>query len=57
VGGRRVAIGIPKEVTIGENRVAVVPDAIPKLQGVSVVLERGVGPAAGFRDAAYSELD
>jgi alanine dehydrogenase len=52
-----VAIGIPKEVTIGENRVAVVPDAIPKLQGVSVVLERGVGPAAGFRDAAYSELD
>jgi|TARA_Y100000031_G_scaffold50348_1_gene57738 NAD(P) transhydrogenase subunit alpha len=52
-----MVIGILKEITIGENRVAVVPDAIPKLQGVSVALERGAGSAAGFPNAVYSELD
>ena len=34
-------VGVPSETTAGERRVALVPDAIPKLQGITVAVERG----------------
>jgi NAD(P) transhydrogenase subunit alpha len=48
-------VGVPKETIIGEKRVSLVPEVISRLKGVSIVLERGAGEAAGFPDAAYSE--
>ena len=48
-------VGVPKETTAGERRVALVPDAIVKLvkDGHAVVVERGAGTSAGFPDEAY----
>jgi H+-translocating NAD(P) transhydrogenase subunit alpha len=46
---------VPKETMSGEERVALVPDAIPRLAGFTVEVERGAGVAAGFPDAAYAE--
>jgi NAD(P) transhydrogenase subunit alpha len=48
-------VGVPKETATGERRVALVPDLVPKLTkaGVEVVVQRGAGDAAGFRDASY----
>jgi NAD(P) transhydrogenase subunit alpha len=48
-------IGIPKEITPGEYRVAMAPDVVKKLvaSGNSVVLERGAGLAAAFRDSDF----
>src|SRR5271169_2941167 len=48
-------LGVPKETLLGERRVSVIPDAIPKLTGVSVIVERGAGESAGFTDASYLE--
>jgi H+-translocating NAD(P) transhydrogenase subunit alpha len=50
-------VGVPKETAPGERRVALVPDAVSKLngQGFEIVVERGAGEAAGFEDAAYEE--
>jgi NAD(P) transhydrogenase subunit alpha len=48
-------VGVPKETAPGERRVALVPDAIAKLEGISVAVERGAGVPAGFVDAAYEE--
>jgi H+-translocating NAD(P) transhydrogenase subunit alpha len=48
-------VGVPKETVAGEQRVALVPDAIARLDGFSVAVERGAGDAAGFRDAAYAD--
>src|SRR5918997_434314 len=50
-------IGIPKETTPGERRVALVPESGKKLlqAGYEVTLEAGAGVAAGFPDAAYRE--
>src|SRR5690242_4074477 len=48
-------VGVPKETTAGERRVALIPDAIAKLTGFSVTVERGAGEAAGFPDASYAE--
>lgn len=38
----------------GEKRVSIVPDAVSKLKGLSVVVEAGAGEAAGFPDSAYT---
>jgi NAD(P) transhydrogenase subunit alpha len=48
-------VGIPKELTPGETRVAVIPAAIPGLTkaGLDVAIEPGAGVAAGFTDDAY----
>jgi NAD(P) transhydrogenase subunit alpha len=48
-------VGIPKELTPGETRVAVIPAAIPGLTkaGLDVAVEPGAGVAAGFTDDAY----
>jgi H+-translocating NAD(P) transhydrogenase subunit alpha len=50
-------IGVPKETTLGERRVAVVPESGKKLlqAGYEVAVELGAGAAAGFPDAAYRE--
>jgi NAD(P) transhydrogenase subunit alpha len=48
-------IGVPKESSAGERRVALVPDVIAKLQGFDVQVERGAGEAAAFPDSAYAE--
>ena len=48
-------VGVPKEQTDGERRVALVPDAVGRLTGFDVSVERGAGEAAGFPDEAYVE--
>jgi NAD(P) transhydrogenase subunit alpha len=50
-------IGIPKETTPGERRVALVPESCKKLMqaGYAVSIEAGAGEAAGFPDAAYRD--
>jgi H+-translocating NAD(P) transhydrogenase subunit alpha len=48
-------VGVPKEITEGERRVALVPEAIGRLKGFEISVERGAGSAAGFPDGAYAE--
>jgi len=50
-------IGIPKENSIQEKRVPVVPDAVSVLvnNGHEVIVETGVGDGASFSDKDYSE--
>ena len=48
-------IGVPKETAQGENRVALVPEALARLDGITVAIERGAGTPAGFTDEAYAE--
>ena len=51
-----VRVGVPRETAPGERRVALVPDAIPRLpDGIEVAVERGAGAAAGFSDEAYAD--
>lgn len=48
-------IGIPKETSPGESRVAVIPAAVSSLvkSGLEVVVEAEAGSAAGFPDEMY----
>ena len=47
-------VSLPREITPGERRVALVPDAIRRLgEGFAVTVERGAGAAAGFSDEEY----
>ncbi len=48
-------IGVPKETTPGERRVALVPETVVRLAkaGSSVLVERGAGTSAAFTDEAY----
>lgn len=51
-------VGIVKERTTGERRVAGTPDSARRLidkLGFSVLVERGAGQAASFRDDAYQQ--
>jgi H+-translocating NAD(P) transhydrogenase subunit alpha len=48
-------VGVPKEITHGERRVALIPDAVGRLEGFTVAVEHGAGEAAGFPDAAYAD--
>jgi len=50
-------IGIPKEVQVGEARVATTPEAADKLikLGFSVAVETGAGDAASISDDAYRQ--
>jgi len=52
-----VIVGVPKEITPGERRVALVPDAVKALASdeVQIVVEAGCGLAAGYDDAAYEQ--
>jgi proton-translocating NAD(P)+ transhydrogenase subunit alpha len=40
---------------VGERRVALVPEVVSRLDGITVALERGAGLAAGFSDSEYAE--
>ena len=50
-------VGIPRETTEGERRVALVPETVGKLAaaGFDLVVERDAGTAASFPDDAYAE--
>jgi NAD(P) transhydrogenase subunit alpha len=50
-------IGVPKETSAGERRVALVPESGKKLiqAGYTISVEAGAGDAAGFSDTAYRE--
>lgn len=50
-------IGIPKEISFQENRVALVPDAVSLLvnNGHHVIVESAAGKMANFQDHDYSE--
>lgn len=51
-------IGIPKETTLQENRVALVPSAVATLinHGHRVVVETNAGKQSNYLDHAYSEV-
>jgi NAD(P) transhydrogenase subunit alpha len=48
-------IAVPKEILAGENRVATVPDVVPKLikAGFEIHIEKNAGANAGFTDEKY----
>lgn len=50
-------IGVPKEASKGEQRVAATPQSVAKLikLGYEVVVQSGAGAAASFPDASYKE--
>ncbi|MGQ0828961.1 MAG: alanine dehydrogenase [Bacteroidota bacterium] len=53
----KLYIGIPKETSFQENRVALVPDAVALLvnNGHEIVIESNAGKMANFQDHDYSE--
>lgn len=54
---KRLFIGLPKEIALQENRVALVPEAVQLLvnNGHRLVIETNTGEAANFSDTEYSE--
>jgi proton-translocating NAD(P)+ transhydrogenase subunit alpha len=50
-------VGIPKETSAGETRVAVIPAGVATLKkaGLDIVVEHDAGAAAGFPDDAYRQ--
>jgi NAD(P) transhydrogenase subunit alpha len=48
-------VGVPRETADRERRVALIPEAIARLDGFTVAVERGAGAAAGFGDEEYAE--
>jgi len=51
-----VSVVVPREVTPGERRVALVPEVVQKLTkaGLTVVVEAGAGSLSGYPDALYA---
>jgi NAD(P) transhydrogenase subunit alpha len=51
-------VGIPKEISPNEKRVAATPDTVKKIQklGLEVLVEAGAGEGAHFQDGAYAEI-
>lgn len=54
----KLFIGIPKEIAMQENRVALVPASVASLigHGHRVVIEKDAGKSAHYSDHAYSEV-
>lgn len=54
---KQLYIGIPKETSFQENRVALTPEAVKLLtsNGNKVIIERDAGKKANFSDTDYSE--
>jgi len=50
-------VAVPKEITPGERRVALIPDAVAGLvkSGFQVLVERGAGEGGFFADATYEQ--
>jgi NAD(P) transhydrogenase subunit alpha len=55
--GKQLKVGVPKEVTPGDGRVAMVPSIVPQLTkaGLEVLIEAGAGRDAAFLDDEYKE--
>lgn len=55
--GKSLFIGLPKEISAQENRIALTPDSVALLvkNGHDVLLESGAGLNSNFNDRAYSE--
>ena len=53
----KLFIGIPREISFQENRVALVPDAVALLvnNGHQIIVEANAGKMANFQDNDYSE--
>jgi H+-translocating NAD(P) transhydrogenase subunit alpha len=51
-------LGIPKEIEVGEHRVALVPDVVARLvkQGIEVWVEAGAGEGSFFSNSAYEKV-
>lgn len=51
-------VGVPREIKVGERRVALTPDGARALQadGAEVLVERGAGEGSGFTDDAYAAV-
>ncbi|MDO9317775.1 MAG: Re/Si-specific NAD(P)(+) transhydrogenase subunit alpha [Gammaproteobacteria bacterium] len=54
-----IRVCVPKEVRVGEQRVAMVPDVVKRLTalGISVSIQSGAGEAAGHGDNDYTGAD
>lgn len=54
---RKLFIGVPKELSFQENRIALTPEAVELLSnsGHKVVVETQAGQKAGFTDSQFSE--
>ncbi len=54
-----IRVCVPKEVRVGEQRVAMVPDVVKRLTalGISVSIQSGAGEAAGHGDSDYTGAD
>ncbi len=50
---KALVIGVPKESASNERRVALIPDAAPRLLGLEVLLESSAGDSALYPDSAY----
>lgn len=55
--GKKFSIGLPKETSFQEKRIALIPDAVSTLveNGHEVLIQREAGLAAHFTDTDYSE--
>lgn len=55
VGTPLLTIGIPKELSEGERRVAMTPKVVKKFRSLrfEILVERGAGLYAGYRDSDY----
>ena len=58
VKNQKLSIGILKEASLNERRVALTPAGTSTLvsKGLNVIIERGAGDHANFTDHAYSEM-
>ena len=56
-GNKTLFIGLPKEISLQENRIALTPDSVALIvrNGHEVLVESGAGLNANFSDNAYSE--
>ena len=54
---RIMKIGIPKEIHLNEQRVAITPEIVPALlkMGFDVLVESGAGESANYNDSAYQD--
>jgi NAD(P) transhydrogenase subunit alpha len=49
-------VGVPREIQQGEERVALIPETVSRLEGFTVSVEKGAGLAAGHLDEAYAAV-
>ena len=58
-GLKGLIVGVPKETSSGEHRVAIVPGNVTKLTkaGATVIVEQNAGALSGFTDEQVIELN